>query len=285
MRIRISPLLLVMGLVMFAFGRLYDYAAFLIVVVLHECFHAFIARRLGYRLTCLRLSPSGASLTGEFAGVRLRDEALIAIAGPIFNLVTGVLLVAIWWVFPMTYGVTVAFARASFVTFAINLLPVFPLDGGRVLLAILSKKLPRQQAYQKIRFFGILVASAFFVSALVALFLLHSTSIIFMSAFVLISVIVPDKQSKYTRLYSKAYRNEKLKKGLDIKQIAVKTDTLLVDALKMLNSGFICYFVVLDAELNTVALVDEGQVDNALSQGAYQWAFGDLLATKAVCNS
>jgi len=280
MSFRVSPLLIIMGFVMVAFGRFYDYVAFFTVVILHELCHAFVAKRLGYRLISLRLTPSGASLTGEFQGVRLRDEALIAIAGPLFNFTTGILFVAMWWIFPITYHYTLPFAHASFVTFAINLLPIFPLDGGRVLLAFLSRKYPRQKAYEKIRFFGIILAVIFFLTALLIIFLTSNTSIVFMSSFVLISVIIPDKNSKYTRLYSKAYRSEKLKKGLSIKQIAVKVDTRLVEALKLLNSGYICYFVVMDEKLNTLGVIDEEKVDLALSKYGYEQTFKDILRYK-----
>lgn len=282
MSFRVSPLLIVMGLVMFAFDRLSAYLAFLVVVISHEFFHALVAKRLGYKLVSMRLTPSGASLTGEFQGVRLRDEALIAIAGPLFNFATGTLIVAFWWIIPSTYSYTLPFAHASFVTFAINLLPIFPLDGGRVLLAVLSRTYPRQQVYENIRFFGIILASIFFLIALIILFFTASTSIIFMSGFVLISVIIPDKTTRYTRLYSKAYRREKLKKGLGIKQIAVTQETKLIEALKMLNSGYICYFIVMDEQLNTLCVLDEEKVDNALSQYGYEQTFSNLITGASI---
>ena len=116
-------------------------AAFFASLILHELGHAIQARREGVRTEGITLWLFGgvAKLGGEFpsAGAELR----IALAGPLVTLVIGsaaLLLTAAW---PQPGAVrSVMFAWLGYINVALlvfNLVPALPLDGGRVLRALL----------------------------------------------------------------------------------------------------------------------------------------------------
>lgn len=113
--------------------------AFFAALVAHELGHALVARRVGVGVSAITLFVFGgvASLEGE--PQRPRDELAIAIAGPIVSLVVAgvtfalsllalppVLVEPLRWLARVNAGIAV-----------FNLLPGFPLDGGRVLRGIL----------------------------------------------------------------------------------------------------------------------------------------------------
>ena len=88
--------------------------------------------------------PFGAELYGDTDSFVDKDEIYIAIAGPISNFVICVILLGFWWLFPGSYGSTIEIFETNLVMGIFNLLPFFPLDGGRVVLAIISTKYSRR---------------------------------------------------------------------------------------------------------------------------------------------
>ncbi|MDE7395229.1 MAG: site-2 protease family protein, partial [Clostridiales bacterium] len=153
-KLRISPLVFLFALVMLFFRQGVALIGYTVAVVLHEMAHAEVARRRGYALTQVKIMPYGASLTGKFEGAGWKDEVRIAAAGPLMNLILAVLCVALWWLLPVTYFFTETFVIACVCTALSNLLPVFPLDGGRVFLAVMSCRVPRERAYKVVRLLG-----------------------------------------------------------------------------------------------------------------------------------
>ncbi len=113
-------------------------------VLAHELSHSIVALRSG-------IGVGGITLF-VFGGVaRLRDEApspgaefAMAMAGPLMSLAIGLASAAVYyglgeWLLPQTRGLIYYFMFINLSLVAFNLLPGFPLDGGRVLRAILWK--------------------------------------------------------------------------------------------------------------------------------------------------
>ena len=137
-RLRIHPLFLAAGLVSAFTGDLLLFLAAALAAAEHECAHAFVARRYGFALDKLVLMPYGAVLSGDIAGIGKKRELAVPGAGPCAHPVTPLAFVALWWLFPETYPYTEAAASVSFSLFLVNLLPAYPLDGGRILHLLLS---------------------------------------------------------------------------------------------------------------------------------------------------
>ncbi len=125
-------------------------------VALHELGHAAMAARFGVRTREIVLYPIGgvARLENIPQG---KAELLIALAGPVTNLALAVvLLVALLALgMPLLPGSEAALSAGNFlhqlllanvVLFAFNLVPAFPMDGGRVLRAALALAMPADRA-------------------------------------------------------------------------------------------------------------------------------------------
>lgn len=135
-------------------------AAFIVAifacVVLHELGHAAMARRFGIRTPDITLLPIGGMARLERFPDDPRQEILIAIAGPAVN-------VAIWLALTIllnaqvsldlmgsfedpSQGFLARLATINLVLVVFNLLPAFPMDGGRVLRAVLEMSMGRARA-------------------------------------------------------------------------------------------------------------------------------------------
>lgn len=244
-------------------GRIVEFLSYLIALISHEFAHAYVANKRGYELNEMKIGVFGAQLCGKFETVKREDEIAIAVAGPLCNVLSVFITVALWWLLPSFYPITCEFVNASFALFLFNLLPVYPLDGGRVIIALLTKKTDRESAYKKLRKFGFILATVLF-SLFVALIFYSSfnPSFLLVGIFVLVSTLVPDKTCAYRKLFLISYRSERIKKGLPIREIAVYKSTKAIDCEKMLNGEYYTIFIVMDEDLTPCASVFESSFDS-----------------------
>jgi len=145
-------------------------------VVLHEFGHALTARRFGIRTRDIVLLPIGGVARLERIPDDPRQELWVAIAGPAVNVVIALVLyvwlnlIGAWQ--PVTSLTTTSgsfLERLALVNVFIvlfNLIPAFPMDGGRVLRALLALKLNYARATRIAARVGQLVALVFGVVGL-----------------------------------------------------------------------------------------------------------------------
>lgn len=132
-------------------------------VVLHEFGHSFMAMHYGVRVHDITLFPFGGVARIEQVPARPTSEMMVAIAGPAVNIAIMTALlpplfllgIVAGWSSPgelFAYlnhispaGLLVYLFLTNLLLVLFNLLPAFPMDGGRVLRAVLSLGLGREQ--------------------------------------------------------------------------------------------------------------------------------------------
>ncbi|MGH2456273.1 MAG: M50 family metallopeptidase [Candidatus Limnocylindria bacterium] len=116
-------------------------ALFFASVLAHELSHALVAGRFGIKVSDITLFIFGGAASLEGDARTPRQEALIAFAGPLCSLALGGLLYAVNLVVgqPQVSAVVGWLAYINVALGAFNLIPGFPMDGGRILRALLWK--------------------------------------------------------------------------------------------------------------------------------------------------
>src|SRR3990170_4295051 len=114
-------------------------ALFFASVLAHELSHALVARRLGLKVEGITLFIFGGATTIDSDSRTPREEALIAIAGPATSLgLGGIFVAADFAVTQPQVGALIGWLGVvNLVLGVFNLIPGFPMDGGRVLRALL----------------------------------------------------------------------------------------------------------------------------------------------------
>ncbi len=108
-------------------------------VLLHELGHAWAARRFGIGTRDISLYPFGGVASLERMPREPRQELIVAFAGPLVNLALFALFAAAWAATGMWVFAGMAAINAMMGVF--NLIPAFPMDGGRVLRAGLAMRM------------------------------------------------------------------------------------------------------------------------------------------------
>lgn len=138
-------------------------------VLLHELAHTFVAIRRGGHVQSITLMMLG-GITRIDREVPPEKEAWMAFAGPLMSFAIAVVSYVLARVLPIGPGLFVgliSFAAMNLVLAVFNLLPAFPMDGGRVLRGLLARKLGRARATRIAAGLGRALAVAFVVLAIV----------------------------------------------------------------------------------------------------------------------
>ena len=204
MKVRVHPSFIAFIFAYTLFGGVLSYLVAFLAVLAHEFSHLLIAVISGERDLSITLMPYGASLRIE--GESGKTSAIL-LAGPFGSVVAACVSLAIAWLFPESYGFLKGFVRANVSVALVNLLPAYPLDGGRLLREWFPVKWVRRVTS---------VTPLFIALAFFALFFFekvknptHFTFALFMLVYFLsFSVRRPLKAEKDAPLFSVVRANE-----------------------------------------------------------------------------
>lgn len=160
-------------------------------VVLHELGHAMAARYFGIRTRHITLFPFGGIAAIEQIPQNPTQEFVIAVAGPLVNVALVCLFVPFalitgWW----SLGL-IAVLNAIMAIF--NLIPAYPMDGGRVLRAILSVPFGHIRASLAAMAIGRLFALLFVVAG----FATWTPSLILIGGFLFVAISAEKRRLRY----------------------------------------------------------------------------------------
>ncbi len=154
-QVPIDTSLITAGFIPYILGTIVAFGLFAGVLV-HELAHSLVAKRKGIAINSITLMIFGGIATMEEGVPDPKIELPMALVGPIASLVVGIVCTGIMYAVPSfsmspgTAGVLVFLfgylGMLNIILCFFNLLPAFPMDGGRVLRAWLAKRMPLHRA-------------------------------------------------------------------------------------------------------------------------------------------
>lgn len=246
-------------------GVLFTIAVFA-VVVLHELGHAFTAARYGVRTRDITLYPIGGIASLERIPENPRQEFLVALAGPAVNVAIAAVLGLFLSLAKLPAGIeSVHVVGGSFLAklmwvnlwlAVFNLLPAFPMDGGRVLRAVLALRMGRDRATEMAARVGQVMALGF---ALLGLF--GNPMLLFIALFVWIGA---QSEASLVRLRSLMH-DVPVRDAMMREFMVLAPSTRLVDVIDdIVTRGHSAFPVVRDGRL--IGVVTKNGVLGALAE-------------------
>jgi Zn-dependent protease/CBS domain-containing protein len=173
-------------------------------VLMHEFGHALAARRFGIKTPRITLLPIGGLAEMERMPEKPSEEIIVAIAGPLVNVAIAVALLAyMGFTFDPealaslenpANGFIPRLAAVNIILVLFNLIPAFPMDGGRVLRALLAMRYPRTRATEIAARIGQFAAFLFGFLGLLS----GNVLLIFVAIFVYIAAAAEAQQTMLT---------------------------------------------------------------------------------------
>lgn len=226
-----------------------------VCVVFHELGHALTARKFNIGTKKITLLPIGGVASLEKMPEKPGQELLVALAGPAVNVVIALLLLL--FVPLRTYlGLdaesleqlisaptlqTLLFYLliANIMLVAFNMIPAFPMDGGRVFRAILSFTMDRTKATEIAASLGQVLAVIFFI-----LGLFYNPFLVLIALFIFIGAYGENKMVKQTSLMEGHFVNEATLTNITL----LHPDNDLDDVVEILIAGTEKDFIVVDGD-------------------------------------
>jgi len=245
-------------------------------VLLHELGHSVVSMHYGYPIESITLWLLGGVASLEEQPEDWKQEFAIAVAGPVVSVALGVLCyvplrVGVLGGAPALTFVVGYLALANLVLAAFNLLPGFPMDGGRVLRALLARKRTFARATQLAAEVGKGVAV---VLGIVGLF--GNLLLVAIAFFIYIGASSESQRTVMNAAFEGVTVRDVMTKASDVK--AVRPDDTVADLVeRMFEERHTGYPVVEDGRVVGVVTLDDARAVERVERDAYH--VSDVMST------
>ena len=261
-------------------------------VVLHELGHALTAKKYGIKTRDIILLPIGGVARLEKMPDKPKQELWVALAGPAVNIVIAALLgIYLYVTNSFTPIGQLATATATFAErimavniflVVFNMIPAFPMDGGRVLRALLATRLPYPKATQYAATLGQGIAVLF---GIVGLF--YNPLLLFIAFFVWIGAAQETRLTQMKSAFSgipvtnamltnfrTLDRNQTLAQAVELTISGTQKDFPVIDKGEILGVLTQSDLLAALSQIGPQALVSEAMQNHFVSVDSY-----DMLET------
>jgi len=264
-----------------AWGRfLEEYAVAYFSMVIHEMGHIAAALLFSKTVKCIRILPVGLNAEIENGTDSQWKHVLIILSGPLTN----VLLFAASSAVNSLYFENSANIRFFVITniylAVFNLLPVLPLDGGRILKEVLKGRLGLISASRVTGRVSVFFCLALIAAGVIQLFNgFYNFSLLFAGLFILVALKQGKTEAALMNVKNIIFRRSRLlKKGIyPARDLVVMKTTLLGETIKNMDFDRFHLIYVLDEDLKIAGFFTEQEVFQALLNTKGDLTFGELL--------
>lgn len=229
---------------------------YMISIFMHELAHERTANWRGYKTLSITLMPFGGVMESQecYQG---KDGIIISLAGPVFNFCVAVCVVATWWLMPSSYAYTFDICIANVAMGAINLLPLYPLDGSRIVTALSKNKL---RAVKSIKLATIISGVLIFGIGIVSFFFTPNISICVMGIFLFFGALDKSENEATSCTAQSTFIFKNCRHGLRKTTFLISVEAQLFRCVSLMNNHEYVTFELVDEQGKKVCTLTENQV-------------------------
>lgn len=252
----------------------------LLVVFFHELTHYLVARYLGFTGFDIEILPIGAVLKlKQIDDASPLEDLIISISAPVVNLILGLFFYNLYVRYNL-YAYYIFF-QCNLVIGMFNLIPAYPLDGGRILRDILRFRIIYKKANNATIYVSICIGIIFIFYYLFLFFggkININLGII--SLFIIISSLKERERIAYLIMGDIIKKKVKfLKKGyIENKSISIHYKNYLLNVIGLVERNRYNIFIVLDDDMKVIDTVYECEIIDMLKE------YGNITVEEMIKN-
>ncbi len=253
----------------------------LLIVLMHEGAHCIVSYLHDVKISEIQLFPFGGVVKAEEElGVEPLKEVMIAIAGPLFNFALFFFLLVFKSVFTYDNSHLEFIMHSTLVIGGFNLLPVIPLDGGRVVRALLTHWLGLKKATMAAIQIGKIICIIFFLLGVwMTLKDYQYLYIVLLSVFLFYSIL-QEKKMAYFLLIKEILRKKRTLQSrgvMNTKYLTVLESVDIKYLLQEFSYGKYHFVTVVSQSGRVVGTVSESEILDAMSLYGSKITLGRLV--------
>jgi len=276
-KIHIHPLLWFMCGLAIVTAHFKQFIMLFFIVFIHELGHAVAALFFSWRIKRILLLPFGGVADTDECGNRpLKEEIIVSLAGPIQHVWLVLVAFLLTKLGVMNEGLFKMFFEYNAAIFLINLLPIWPLDGGKLLFAAFTMYSSFGKAFEKVILFS------FGSTTVLVLFILlvapYQISLWMIALFLIYSLINEWKHRKYMVMRFLLERHYGKKVSYNrLKPLVVQYNESIIDVLLKFYRGQKHSIVIMKNERQQGALDENELLYAYFSERRLDEKVGNLL--------
>lgn len=261
-KIHVHPLLWVVVAIAVATAHFIEISLLLFIIFIHELGHAVAASFFSWRLKRISFLPFGGVAEMDEHGNRpLKEEAIVTLAGPIQHiwLIGGAFL--LFELGFMSEYIFTIFVQYNLMILIFNMLPIWPLDGGKFIFLWISMKESFPKAFKQTLNISIVAVSLF--ALIILLTEPINLNVWIVIAFIVFTLHYEWKQSRYVFirfLMERYYGNTN--EFRELKPLVVGPDDLVIHVLERFQRG--CkHPIIIEKDGKEAGILDENELLHA----------------------
>lgn len=266
--IKINKWLIPQLIILFIFKLNIKFIICFFFIILHELTHLIVVKVMSIKSEGIKFHCLGATLeVKEYSNLTIKEQIIICLAGPIFNIVVCVIFSIMWIAFRENVFIAIVQINLSLAIF--NLTPICPLDGFNLLMTVLSLKYPYKNA-NKIATMVSYIANIILIIAAIVL-LLHkyilSIFVIIICGFSTFKTFKNRKKVMYVIMENLFKKQEIILKKRYIENVClcVSCEQYSIELLKLLKKEKFHIFYVIDNSMKIRYILKEDEFIDILN--------------------
>ena len=281
-----SILCIPLFVVSYFYGALHTLLLAYCVAVIHELFHMFAAMLLSVKIKSILLMPFGLTLrlADKLIGNPIK-EVIIAFSGPVANALMFLLAVSMERLYIWGGTSLFLFKYLNICMLFINLLPCMPLDGGRILRALLVlnagyiNAVSFQRKVEKIIIILLAVCGTWLL-----IYTKFNMSLVVIAAFLAFNLADEEKKKNYILMREIINCGNKLKKRkyMKTKMLTARKDIKAIDLVK--RFGYDSFYIVnvVGDGMKVSEFITETEIIDSVGKLGFGVSVGEVSSLKSI---
>lgn len=262
-KIKINIFMLLMIVLYFYFGYFIEVFIMFLTVLVHEISHIIAARRYGFKVDEIEIFPFGGIARFEdLKTIYPGEEVFICAMGPLSNFIIMILFIGIKSFYTNSYIINYII-EVNKLMFILNLLPVLPLDGGKILRTILSLFIGYKSSTIKLVYITYIICT--FIILYDILNGIIGFEVTYLSTIAVFAIIAAKKEKEmaafvFIRSITRKTNDLNKKKKMKVHILVCIKTVNIKEAIECFLPNRYHIFIIIKSNGETIGTITEGQL-------------------------